>query len=613
MTVRIGGLLALAGMLASSSAAFAATPKASSEAVSQEDGERAASLAFDGLLSTSWAEGDSGNGEGSWLELSFDRPTDVSNVSIWPGDLSGRDTKIRETPRPRLAKLTIDVGTDEPIVKDVRFEDPAELGPVRLDVAVDAPGARSVRLSVEAIHGGGIYSDMHVAEMAVNFLGGATPKALDDHLTGDASAKVREKLDADVQALFDGIQSEEFGDRESLATLMDYASDGAPFVRERLPRVPYGFRMQANPAHTKSLELLLTIKDPNAIPAVERAGVRSTGALQAHLQKTTQMFAAYQDLKGGGKRNVAPWGEEGFGKGALQSFGEPLGIAVDTFGGVWVADVGNHRVQRYRIDNGGFDAAFGAEPDMTDVWFDRTRPHYAAGSRPGTAQGEFTNPVDIAVQYGKEGDTIAVLDAKGRVSVITPDEKISHVVQLPVTSAIVPGQGGEGHLAFAKKSLVVIWGNEGYRIDPSTWTVDGEAFGLEDGVPNGIVGFKNGKIGLVYGPDLVLYSNDGFRFGSMLGDSLGKGYQDWAPAVDEQGKLWVVTDKGEVVKFKKPGSVEWRVPFVSYSLSSPRLAVFDGLIFVTHDNKIIQADALQLHLDAEADGPATSTLSVEER
>ncbi len=596
--------------------AGAATPSASSEAVSEEDGKRAASLAFDGLLSTSWAEGESGNGEGAWLELRFDRPVDVSNVSIWPGDLSGRDTRIRETPRPRLATLSIDVGAEEPIVLPIRFDDPAKFGPVRLDVPVDAPQARSLRLTIDAVYDGGMYSDMHVAEMAVNFVGGSTPKVLDDHLAwlqGDASAKAREAVDAEARSLLEAIEAEEFGDRESLAVLMEYAIDGAPFVRERLPRIPYGFRMAANPAHTKSLEFLLTVKDPNAIPAVSRAGVRSTGALQAHLQKTTKMFMAYQDLKGGGKRNVAPWGEQGFSKGALQSFGEPLDIAVDTFGGVWVADVGNHRVQRYRIDTGGFDKAFGAEPEMTDVWFERTRQHYAAGARPGTAKGEFTNPVAVAVKYGKEGDTVAVLDAKGRVSVITPDDTISHVVELPVTSSIVPGQGGEGHLVFAKKRLVAIWGDEAYRVDPETWTVDGDAISLEDGVPSGAVGFKNGKLGLVYGGELVLYSADGFRFGSILGDTLGTGHQDWAVATDEKGKLWVVTDKGEAIKYKKPGSVDFRVPFVTYSLSSPRLAVFDDLVFVTHDDKIIQADALQLKLDAEAEGPATGTLDVGSR
>jgi hypothetical protein len=41
--------------------------------------------------------------------------------------------------------------------------------------------------------------------------------------------------------------------------------------------------------------------------------------------------------------------------------------------------------------------------------------------------------------------------------------------------------------------------------------------------------------------------------------------------------------------------------------------VFDGLVFVTNENKIIQADAVQLHLDAEAEGPATGTLDVGSR
>ena len=128
--------LALAGMLGPMTLAQAATPKASSEAVSQEHGARKAALAFDGLLSTSWAEGATGNGEGEWLELPLDRPIDVTSVSIWPGDLSGRDWTIRETPRPHLATLTIDVGGDQPVEQEIRLDDPAVAGPLRVDIPI---------------------------------------------------------------------------------------------------------------------------------------------------------------------------------------------------------------------------------------------------------------------------------------------------------------------------------------------------------------------------------------------------------------------------------------------------------------------------------------------
>jgi len=584
--------------------ALAATPTASSELEDSESGRHPASLAFDGLLATSWAEGETGNGEGTWLEVSFDRPVDIQSLSIWPGDLSGADRLLRESQRPRLATLTFDTGDEEPVTHDIRFEDPGELGPVRLDVMIDVPGARSVRITTNATHDRSLYSNMHIAEVAVNYVRGDVPDAVTDHLEwlkGEGSERAREDHIEEAQAAFDAIQAEEFGDMESLKTLMDWAADGAPFVRERIGRLPYGFRMHGVPADTKSLELLLTEKDPNAIPAIARAAVRSRGALQADLSRRVKMFEAFQDLKGGGKRNVAPWGEPGFSQGALRSFGEPLGLGVDQYGGVWVADVGNHRVQRYRLDTGMVEEVFGAEPGMTDVWFHTTRDPYASGSAPGTVPGQFSNPVDLAVIPGKEGDTVVVLDAKGRLSVITPDDQVSEVVQLPVTQPISDGVGGEGHVVLAKKDVVVVWGNELYVVDPDEWVVEGEAVGLQDGAPTGAVGLKNGKIGLVYGQQLILYSTDGFRFGDMLGDTLGEGFQDWAVALDEDGRMWAVTDKGEAIKYKKPGKVDYRVQIADYDLSTPRLAVFEDLVFVSSEaSKILQADALAARDAAES-------------
>jgi hypothetical protein len=411
----------------------------------------------------------------------------------------------------------------------------------------------------------------------------------------DAAGKAQEQHAAEAQALLDAIQAEEFGDRESLQQLIDWAVDGAPYLRERITRLPYGFRMHGLPADTASLQMLLIEKDSNAIPAIERAAVRSRGALQADLTKRVGMFKAHQDLVGGGKRSVAPWGESGFSKGALQSFGEPMGIAVDNYGGVWVADVGNHRVQRYSLSSGIAEEVFGGEPGMTDIFFAGTREHYASGSAPGVEAGQFRNPVDVAVLPGKEGDTVAVLDASGRVSVITPDDRVSKVVPLPITDPISGGVGGEGHLVMAKKSLVAIWGNQAFVIDPDEWVVQGEGSVLDDGVPTGAVGFKNGKVGLVYGRDLVLYSvlpDSSFRFGSILGDTLGTGFQDWAVATDGDGRLWAVTDKGEAIKYKKPGKVEFRVDIAAYDLPNPRLAVFDGLVFVTAHDKILRVDAI---------------------
>ena len=204
----------------------------------------------------------------------------------------------------------------------------------------------------------------------------------------------------------------------------------------------------------------------------------------------------------------------------------------------------------------------------------------------------------------KDGDSVFVLDTAvaeaghkgswGRVTVIGPDGKVTRTVQLPFDQPISSGVGGEGHIVVAGKSVVVVWGNEGVAYALKDWSELGR-FDIEDGVPNGAVGFSNGKVGLVFGDDLVLYSVDGFRHGGLLGDSLGQGFQDWGVTLDERGKLWAVLDTGEVVKFKKPGKVDFRFVLGDYSLDVPRIAVIDDHVFVTTRDSILRGDALELH------------------
>ena len=100
MVLRTRFFLALA-TLTLAGAATAGTPKASSE-LKNDDGERyPVSLAFDGLLHTGWAEGEMGDGTGSWLELPLDGLTEVRSVSIWPGNMSLGERSLREFGRPR--------------------------------------------------------------------------------------------------------------------------------------------------------------------------------------------------------------------------------------------------------------------------------------------------------------------------------------------------------------------------------------------------------------------------------------------------------------------------------------------------------------------------------
>ena len=183
------------------------------------------------------------------------------------------------------------------------------------------------------------------------------------------------------------------------------------------------------------------------------------------------------------------------------------------------------------------------------------------------------------------------------------------MVKVPAEIGIAPGAGGEGHVVYGKGQAVVVWGNEGFVYDTATWA-DPVRFEIEDGVPSSAVMFKNGKLGLAFGKRLVLYATDGFRFGDLLGDTLGTGFQDWAVTLDQDGKLWAVLDNGTVVKYKKPGKVDYAVSIGEYSFEVPRIAVFDDVVFVTERDRILRADALDALAKQQAGATGAGTLNI---
>ena len=611
LSAALGGLL-LAGP---AWAAAAAGPKASSEATDDDGTKHLAAHAFDGLLSTAWAEGASGDGAGSTLELRFDRPVDVASISIWPGMLSGSNREIREYGRPKLVTIELQLASGDPITKQERLLDPGETGPFRHDVMLEGKQVRAVVLKVDEALAGGLHSDMYIAEVGINFVSG-TPDAkaveVATWLASEAGQAAAEAHRVQAVAMFDQISGSDFGNRDALKSLMEWTVDGAPYLREKVAKtgVPHGFRVPSIQPDKTSIEALLKLKDSNAIPAIERAALRVSGALADDLRRRAKLFDAYNDLLGAKSRTAGPWGQEGIAQGMLRSLGEPLDIAVDEYGHIYVADVANNRVQRFGIETGVVNEVFGAEePGVTEAWFVRGREAYASGSMPGEADGEFTYPVDLAVMPGKNGDSLLVLDARGRVTLIDPDGKVERVVKVPAEVGISPGVGGEGHVVSGKSGVVVIWGNEGFLYDTKTWA-DPVKFAIEDGVPTSAVMFPNGKLGMVFGKRLVLYAADGFRFGDLLGDTLGGGFQDWAVTLDQDGKLWAILDTGTVVKYKKPGKVDYSASIGEYSFEVPRMAVFDDVVFVTERNHILRVDALDALAKQEAGVPGSGTLNI---
>jgi len=573
-----------------------AGPVASSELKDAEGERYPASNAFDGLLQTAWAEGDMGDGTDAWLELRFTKPTDVKSISIWPGNMTKGTRSLREYGRPHTVTVTLKGGAEE-VTAEARLLDPGERGPLRHDVEIEGT-ARSVRISMDQVYPGGIYNDLFIAEVAVNFISGDVPTSvqrLRDWQESDAGKKAFESSKEEIITLFDTIQAAEFGDRDALQGIMDRAGDGAPYLqRQARTQVLDGYRIQAIPPDATAVSALMKLGDSNAIPAIEQAALRSLGPVARKLRDKVQMFHAYEDLVGGGNTNIPPWGQTGWELGAMKGLGEPIQIEVDNFGHVWIADVANNRVQKYNFQ-GIVQSDWGVgEAQITDKWFSKTRAHYATARDLSEEAKGFWNPVDLCTLPGKTGDTMYVLDAKGKVTVIDETGVISNSWKIPQETGIIPGAGGEGFIEIVKGAVVVIWGNEGW-----TYSAIGEEqghFELEDGSPTGAVPIKN-KIGLIYGDKLVQYSLDGYRHGDLMTGAMGKGFEAWDVTLDEEGKLWAVTDKATLVKFKKPGKVAFEVRFAEFSIDAPRIDVYDGFAFVTNGDKITKVDAELLNAE----------------
>lgn len=573
-----------------------AAPRASSELRDSEGQFHPARQAFDGLLSTGWAEGEDGSGEGSWVELPFARPTEVVSVSVWPGNLSQGRRSLAEYSRPRTITVTLFTTDGAEVTKEERLPDGRleRAGPQRIDIPIEGT-ARRLRVTIDDVYEGGVFNHTFIAEIAVNFADGdmhpsvAKVRSFQETRAGEIA---KEKNHQEVIELFTAIKETEFGDRDKLREIMDRAGDGAPFLRRQLPKVPYGFKVQALPPDESALTALQKLQDANAIPAFEMAALRSVGQQQKLLELQTEFFYALAEMIGGGDRNIPVWGKPGWEPGALQAFGEPMNLEVDRWGDVYVADLGNHRIVRFTPE-GRHNRIWGGETGIANVWFSGTRPYYVAGAMPGDKPGMFSNPVDLDLIPGKEGEGFVTLDATGRVQLFSEEGQPIKSWKVRSRREVRPNVGGEGYVRFSRGRIMVVWRNEIF-----VYSREGEeleSFKLEDGPANGAEALKNGKLLLIFADKLIQYSADGFRHGTVMqATDVGPGIEDWAITLDDKNKLWAVTDTGWLVKYKRPGRIDFKVRVSEIDLIRPRLAVYDGIAYITDRGRILKIDALEL-------------------
>lgn len=600
----------LAALLASGSAAAAGAATASST-LQDADGKHPADLAFDGLLGTGWAEAELGAGTGTWLEVDLGAATKVDTVSVWGGNLAKGERTFKEYGRPKVIQVVVD---GQKVGEPLRIQSEMK----RIDIPVETTG-RKVRLEFADVYEGGVYTDMFVAEVAVNFTEGERARAVEKVETWRASKEgqaLHKKYEDQVLAAYEKHKADAY-DKESLEFLMDAAGEGPEYLRKKVTSlVPLGYRAAALVPDEMAMSAIRKLKDPTGIPGLEYAAMRALGKQQREIVDTIEYFRAWRDLQGGGRRNIKAWGETGWEVGALQGFGEPLPIEVDRYGSGYVVDTGNNRVQRFTTQ-GVTDKQWGAPKDVSEYWFGSRRAWYAAGAMANEDSGSFKNPVDIELLPGREGDGFVVLDASGRLQVFD-EEGVGQIGwTVAVDDQVQAKVGGEGYLAFLpkKEQFIVIIGNDAVVYDMKSEKV-GE-FVIKDGTPNAVEVGPDQKLYMAFGDEIITYNADGFRYGTVIdAKTLGAGFEDMDLTLDEKGDLWVLVDTGWVYKFKGTKKFEWKLRAVDHELIHPRFGVFQGNLLITDRDRILPVDAMQAHLDevqAQEDAAAEAKAAAKEK
>lgn len=586
--------LALFAAVLVSTPAFAASATASS-VMTDGDGKHPADLAFDGLLGTGWAEGEMGPGAGSWVELDLGSETEIENVSFWPGNLARGERTFKEYSRPKVVQLWVD---GQKVGDPLRIQSVME----RVDMKAGAKG-RKVRLEFVEAFEGGVFTDLFVAEVAINFTEGERTRqvaTVEKWRTSKSGESLQKKYEEQALAAYDKHKADP-NDRASLEFLMDAAGEGPEYLRKQVSSlVPAGYRAAAIVPDEMAMSAIRKLKDPTGIPGLEYAAMRAIGKQQREIIDTIEYFRAWRDLQSGGRHNIDAWGETGWEVGAFLSHGEPLPIEIDQFGNALVADTGNNRIQRFTTQ-GITDKQWGAPKDVSEYWFGAKRAWYAAGSMATDDGGAFMNPIDIELIPGKEADGFMVLDAAGRLQIFDEEGNGKIGWTVAVEDQVQPKVGGEGYLGWVakKKRIVVTIGNDAVVYDPASEEVG--RWVIKDGTPNAVEIGPDSKIYMTFGDKVVTYNLDGFRYGTVIDEKiLGAGFEDVDLSFDEKGALWALTDTGWVFKFKKPGKLDWSVRVVDHELIHPRFAVFQGNVLVTDRDRILPLDAAQLHADEVA-------------
>lgn len=584
-------LLPLPALAASSSAPPPlAVPKfaaSSSKTVAKEEWKPA--LAFDGLLETAWTEGAEGSGQGEWIEVDLGEERKIGVLSIWGGDFSSREAW---SSRARVRELKV-VTADK---AGKIWEKDVEIGDrfARKDVPIGQT-VKVIRLLLSEVHEGSIHKELAISELAFDFTEPVDPlwkEAIDKAILKnkgwkEAAAKAGTARD---EAFAKCKANDDY--RTNFLLLGALAAHGPTYLIEPVGKyVPVGFRLQHLQPDTAAIDQIGKLKDANAVGYLE---IAASGTVDDDLKEdlfyAVKRFAAYQDLRRTERKDVPNWGTTGLEVGALAGRGEPVAIEVDSMGNVWVADIGNNRVQRFSSAGTPDKVICTGGKDIVDNWFGDDEDPYASGCKAGDGNGQFEQPVHLTVgNY----DIVAVIDAGLRVQTFDIEGTFKNTWKVPADFRPKPGRGNATPiLRWLGDDFYVLVKNEVF-----IYSNIGELkkrYPLEGGDVQSAVIAAGGKLLVRHtgSADIIEYNPaDGFRQGKWSKTPVpDDGSEDWDLGTDAKDNVYVVTDAGNIYKFKKNGKMGPTLRAFENGRDMPRIAVNGPIIYVSAKDEITRVE-----------------------
>jgi len=292
------------------------------------------------------------------------------------------------------------------------------------------------------------------------------------------------------------------------------------------------------------------------------------------------------------------FGSPGSAPGQFQN---PRGIKVGPAGFIYVADAGNHRIQKFTAD-GQFVAAWG-QPSIIET-------------EAGVAQG-FNDPWDVTV--APDG-TIYVADTwNHRIQRLDAEGKLINAWGLfgqygPEDTAGQSAFYGPRGVAIGPEDRVYVTDTGNKRIQ--VFEPDGR-FAFQWGGGDGPEGYLDEPVGIAFGPDGAVYVADTWNQRVQVFDKDGTFLRQWPVAGWDVGladeKPYLAVDAGGYVYVTDPGHYRvlvfdglgnYVLSFGQYG-SDERSFVLptgiavgeDGSIYVTdaHSNRVLVFNPLDLH------------------